>query len=60
MRSRLAVGILAAGLLGAACGVTPQDAPEPLDVARTGPAPTPTISERPNPGPSPTARSTHR
>ncbi|MDP8971278.1 MAG: hypothetical protein M3N52_12450 [Actinomycetota bacterium] len=56
MRSRrLAAGVLAVGLLAAACGVEPQDAPEPLDVAPSGPPRTPTVSERPNPSPTPTA-----
>lgn len=54
MRSRLAAGVLAAGLLAAACGVEPQDAPEPLDAAPSEPARTPTVSERPNPSPAPT------
>lgn len=55
MRSRLAAGVLAAGLLAAACGVEPQDAPEPLDPAPSAPARTPTVSERSDPTPSPPA-----
>ncbi len=55
MRSRLAVGVLAATLLAAACGVTPQDEPEPLDAGPPPPARTPTVIERPHPGPTPPA-----
>ena len=60
MRSRLAAGMLVAGLLGAACSVKPQDAPEPLDPGPSPPAPTPTVSARPHPSPGPTTRSIHR
>ena len=55
MRSRLAVGVLAAGLLAAACGVTPQDEPEPLDAGPPPSVRTPTVSERPHPSATPTA-----
>jgi hypothetical protein len=48
MKPRRAAGVLIASLLAAACGVEPQDAPEPLDMASSPPALVSTASERPS------------